>query len=169
MNKALILSLGMCLGLFCLTNMTEAASVKTTSDIAKSLNKLSGIAFPLGNFNESNKRNFTGDSYVARLNSKDGVNVANVTFVQGAHTFWHIHHGTCQVILPVLGKGYYQIWGQEPQQLKLGETVVIPEGIKHWHGAAKGQTFQHVVVTGPAKYTTEWLEPVDNKVFQNLK
>jgi len=29
----------------------------------------------------------------------------------------------------------YQIWGEEPKELLPGQSVTIPEGVKHWHGA----------------------------------
>ncbi len=148
-----------------------AETPKLTSEkkILATLSKGKGTVFPIGTYNERNKNNFTGESYVARLGGQNGINIANVTFVNGAHTYWHIHEGTCQILMPVAGKGYYQIWGQEPKVLKLGETVTIPDGIKHWHGAANGQTFQHVAVSGPAKYKNIWLEPVDEQVFKTLK
>ena len=155
------------------TTMVAVASAATSeatnvNQIEKALKKTSGAIFPLGEYNQANKDNFTGDSYVARLESKNGVNVANVTFVKGAHTHWHIHHGTCQILLAESGSGYYQIWGEAAKRLKPGESVTIPEGIKHWHGAAPGKMFQHVVITGPAKYTTEWLEPVNDEFYQEL-
>ena len=155
------------------TTMVEVASAATVesmniNQIENALKTTPGAIFPLGTYNQANKDNFTGDSYVARLESKDGVNVANVTFINGAHTYWHIHHGTCQILLAESGSGYYQIWGEAAKRLKPGESVTIPEGTKHWHGAAPGKMFQHVVITGPATYTTEWLEPVDDTFYQEL-
>lgn len=150
------------------TGLAHAKASDNTNTIIEELQP-QGTIFPIGTYNERNKHNFTGDSYVARLAGDKGINIANVTFVDGAHTHWHIHNGTCQIIMPVSGKGYYQIWGQAPQKLKLGETISIPDGVKHWHGAAPNSTFQHVVVTGPDKYTTTWLEEVDSKIFNELK
>ncbi len=76
------------------------------------------------------------------------MNVANVTFEPGCINFWHKHYGSCQVLAGVSGKGYYQIWGEEPKELLPGQSVTIPEGVKHWHGAQNGSWFQHLSISG---------------------
>lgn len=59
------------------------------------------------------------------------------------------------------GEGYYQIWGEKPQKLLPGKSVTIPEGVKHWHGAAPHHTFQHVAVMERKEgVSTEWFEAV---------
>lgn len=128
-----------------------------------------GVVFPIGEPNTPNAAHFTGDSYVAWL-SDGGVPIGNVTFVDGAHTYWHRHHGSCQVLVAESGRGYYQIWGEEPHELRPGMTVTIPEGVKHWHGAAPHADFQHIsVMKSVPGITTEWLEAVDSKLFDSLK
>ena len=49
---------------------------------------------------------------------------------------WHIHHKGGQILLVTGGRGYYQEWGKEAQELKAGDVVNIPPEVKHWHGAA---------------------------------
>lgn len=44
------------------------------------------------------------------------------------------------------GRGYYQIWGEEPHEPLPGMTVTISGGVKHWHGAVPGMMFQHISV-----------------------
>ncbi|WP_370821162.1 cupin domain-containing protein [Acidaminococcus massiliensis] len=105
---------------------------------------------------------------LAALTDGKKVPVVNVTFYKGAHTYWHRHYGTCQILVGASGHGYYQIWGQAPQKLEPGQTVTIPERVKRWHGAAPGQIFQHVVVMEPGSHTTEWLESVDDALYQSL-
>lgn len=39
------------------------------------------------------------------------------------------------------GRGYYQEWGKEAQELHPGSVVVIPAEVKHWHGAAPDSWF----------------------------
>lgn len=124
--------------------------------------------FPVGTYNARNTAHFTGDSYVASL-SDGNVPVANVTFVHGVHTYWHIHHGTSQTLLAVSGKGYYQLDGQAPHVLLPGQSVTIPAGVRHWHGAAPGHMFQHIAVMEPVQGAwTEWREPVDKQLFDSL-
>ena len=119
-----------------------------------------GAAFAVGTYNSKNVDHFTGASYVAGLSS-EGPMTAAVTFYDGARTYWHKHHGSCQILLATAGEGYYQIWGQPAHKLLPGETVTIPENVKHWHGAAPGHTFQHIAVMERRPgVATEWLEEV---------
>ncbi|MBR3663815.1 MAG: cupin domain-containing protein [Desulfovibrio sp.] len=120
--------------------------------------------------NDAYAKYFTGQSYLANLSSDKSFPVHNVTFAHGAHTFWHIHHNTCQVLIAEAGRGYYQLWGDTPKLLLPGQTVTIPAGVKHWHGAAPNTSFQHVALMkqGEGVYT-EWLEPVDAAAYGALK
>lgn len=104
-----------------------AAVLPSVHDVSRMLRHSDGTVFPIGSYNARNVDHFTGDSYVAPL-SKGPVPVANVTFVRGAHTHWHVHHGTSQTLLAVSGQGYYQIDGQPPRQLLPGQNVTIPTG-----------------------------------------
>lgn len=156
-----------------LTLTAGTALAETPAEIQQTLEKTvassGGTIFPLGEPNTKNAAHFTGESYVAWL-SDGGVPIGNVTFVNGAHTYWHIHYGSCQVLVAESGRGYYQIWGQEPHELLPGMTVTIPAGVKHWHGAAPGSIFQHVsVMESVPRITTEWLEEVNPADYKALK
>ncbi|MGN0837989.1 MAG: cupin domain-containing protein [Pyramidobacter sp.] len=151
---------GFTLGVLLVLFSAAAAPAADLQEITAALNKDGGAVFPIGSPNTANAPYFSGDSYVSSL-SDGGVPVFNVTFVNGARTVWHIHHGTCQILMGLSGKGAYQIWGQEPVELLPGQSVTIPEGVKHWHGAAQGHCFQHAAVMEPnPEASTEWLEPV---------
>ena len=82
---------------------------------------------------------------------------------------WHIHHaknGGGQILVCVAGRGYYQEWGKPAQELRPGDVVNIPAGVKHWHGAAPDSWFSHLAVEVPGDETSnEWLETVDNTVY----
>lgn len=140
----------------------------TLAQVEEKMSHVEGTVFPIGSYNTAYAPYFTGHTYLASI-TKDGVPISNVTFIDGAHTFWHVHHGTCQILVAESGHGYYQIWGQEPQKLEPGQTVTIPEGVKHWHGAAPGSMFQHLSIMEPKSSSTEWLEPVDAEAYQSLK
>ena len=90
------------------------------------------------------------------------------SFAPGTINHWHIHHKSCQVLVDLSGTGWYQIWGQEPQKMMPGVTVTIPEGVKHWHGAAPDSWFQHLSIMQDVA-GTEWLEPVDEAAYKALK
>jgi len=117
--------------------------------------------FPLGEPNPYSQF-FTGRSWLAKLNTGD-FGVHNVTFAPGVRNHWHVHHakqGGGQIIICVAGRGWYQQWGEDPVKMLPGDTVTIPAGVKHWHGAAKGCWFQHLAVEVPgAGASNEWLEP----------
>ncbi|MGN0199841.1 MAG: carboxymuconolactone decarboxylase family protein [Candidatus Cryptobacteroides sp.] len=125
-------------------------------------------AWPLGQPNTAFAQYFIGQSYLAVLDPAIGL--CNVTFEPGCRNNWHIHHGAQQVLLCVSGRGWYQEWGKEPVELKPGVSVTIPEGVKHWHGAAADSWMQHLTYHANAKSgnSTEWLEPVDDEHYGNL-
>ena len=124
--------------------------------------------WPLGEPNTMFAKYFTGNSYLAVLDSKTGL--CNVTFEPGCRNNWHIHHGAVQVLICVSGHGWYQEWGREAVELKPGVVIAIPEGVKHWHGAAAGEWFQHLTYHADAKpgNRTEWLEPVTDEIYNAL-
>ena len=101
------------------------------------------------------------------------VYMANVTFEPGCRNNWHIHHATKgggQTLICVGGRGYYQEWGKEPVELLPGDSVYIPAGVKHWHGAAPGSWFSHLAIEVPGEKTSnEWLEPVNDTEYSKLK
>lgn len=136
-------------------------------EIVASLQKQGGTVFLIGKSNDAYAKYFTGDTYLAPLSNKH-VGVANVTFAPAVINHWHKHKGSCQVLVGVSGRGYYQIWGEQPKEMKPGETVVIPEGAKHWHGAAKDGWFQHLSIMKEGA-GTDWMEPVDPKEYEKLK
>jgi quercetin dioxygenase-like cupin family protein len=71
--------------------------------------------------------------------------------------------------LGTAGFGWYQEEGRPAQALKPGEVVNIPEGVKHWHGAAKDSWFSHLALSVPAGgAATDWLEPVGDEVYLKL-
>jgi len=96
-----------------------------------------------------------------------------VTFEPGCRNNWHIHHadkGGGQILLCTEGRGWYQEWGKEAQELHPGDAVTIPAGVKHWHGAAKDSWFSHLALEVPGENTSnEWLEPVSEEWYGKLK
>ena len=127
--------------------------------------------FPIGNKNDAYAQYFIGQSYLCPLTT-EGVFIGNVTFEPGCRNNWHIHRaktGGGQILLCTAGRGWYQEWGKEPRELHPGDAVVIPVGVKHWHGAAKDSWFAHLAVEVPGEETgNEWLEPVDDEQYGKL-
>ena len=126
--------------------------------------------FPIGEPNNAYAQYFDGQSYLAPLASDSTVQVSNVTFEPGCTNHWHIHHKSCQILLAVGGRGWYQIEGQPARELKPGETAYIPPETKHWHGACADEPFAHIAIMAPQEGAwNEWLEPVDAKAYAELR
>jgi quercetin dioxygenase-like cupin family protein/alkylhydroperoxidase/carboxymuconolactone decarboxylase family protein YurZ len=127
------------------------------------------VLFGFGQENTAYAKYFIGNSYLQPL-TNDGVGAANVTFEPKARNNWHTHHHTGQTLFVVAGRGWYQEWGKPAQELKAGDVVSIPEGVKHWHGAAKDSWFTHIAVSVPNEgASTEWLEQVSDEEYNKLK
>lgn len=125
--------------------------------------------FPMGEKNEAFAQYFVGQSYLNML-STERVTIGNVTFEPGCRNNWHIHHKGGQILLCTAGRGYYQEWGKEAQELHPRDVVNIPPEVKHWHGAAKDSWFAHLAVEVPAEgASNEWLEVVNEEDYEKLK
>ena len=109
---------------------------------------------------------FIGQSYLADV----GGGVINVTFEPRCRNNWHIHHKAVQVLICVAGKGWYQEWGKEPQELTPGTVIAIPAEVKHWHGAQKDSWFQHLTYHKDVQEgaSNEWCEAVSNEQYDAL-
>jgi quercetin dioxygenase-like cupin family protein len=118
---------------------------------------------------------FIGDSFLNPLTEfgKAPLFMANVTFEPGCRNNWHIHHATKkggQILVCTAGEGWYQEEGQDPVNLLPGTVITIPANVKHWHGAKADSWFSHISVEVPGEDTSnEWLEPVTNETYSNLK
>ena len=147
-------------------------SMRLESAIAQVLGDVYPIAspsaWPLGEPNTAYAKYFTGQSYLALLDSVSGL--CNVSFEPGCRNNWHVHHGATQILICVSGRGWYQEWGKPAVELKPGVTIAVPEGVKHWHGAAKDSWMQHLTYHANAKpgNSNEWLEPVTDEQYNSV-
>ncbi len=74
------------------------------------------------------------------------------------------------MLICVAGRGWYQEWGRPAVELRPGVIIEIPEGVKHWHGAAKDSWFQHLTYHKDVQEgaSNEWLEPVSDGHYSKL-
>lgn len=123
-------------------------------------------SYPIGQPNTANAQYFSGDSWLAPMDAEHGGPV-NVTFAPGCRNHWHIHHHCVQVLICVAGRGWYQEWGKPAVEMTPGTVIVIPEGVKHWHGATADSWFQHLayMTNVSPNRRNEWLEPVTNEQY----
>ena len=128
-----------------------------------------GNVFEIGEPNTAFAQYFIGQSYLKMLTT-ERVGVGNVTFEPGCRNNWHIHHKGGQILLVTGGRGYYQEWGKEAQELKAGDVVNIPPEVKHWHGAAPIPGSSILPSKWPAEgASNEWLEAVYDEEYGKLK
>lgn len=105
---------------------------------------------------------FTGAAYpYLTMAATDGVTINTVDFTPGARTHWH-HHTDGQVLQVLAGRGLVQSAGGPVVVLRAGDTVWVPPGERHWHGAAPDSFMVHTAISlGP----THWAEPVTDEDY----
>ncbi len=150
---------------------TEEADEKAAAQDAMRAHE-NAMLFPIGAPNDGFAQYFSGNSYLAPVSASQ-VPIFNVTFEPGCRNNWHIHQaksGGGQILICIAGRGYYQEWGREARQLRPGDVVNIPAGVKHWHGAAPDSWFSHLAVEVPGEEgDSQWLEPVSDEDYGKLK
>jgi len=89
-----------------------------------------------------------------------------VTFEPGARTAWHTHP-LGQTLHVILGIGRVQTWDGPVREIKAGDTVWIPPGEKHWHGASPTAGMVHIAMQEALDGThVTWLEHVTDEQYR---
>ena len=113
-------------------------------------------------------KNFSGQVVVDLLTPPSVETPASsglVTFAPRARTAWHSHPAG-QMLIVTAGKGWVQREGQTRQEIKPGDVVWIPAGIKHWHGATDTNGMSHVAVTYIRDgKNADWMELVTDQKY----
>jgi quercetin dioxygenase-like cupin family protein len=91
---------------------------------------------------------------------------ASVTFEPGARTAWHTHP-LGQTLIVTAGVGWAQRDGGPVEEIRAGDVVWFPAGLKHWHGATATNAMTHIAiqehVNGKA---VDWLEKVSDEHYR---
>ena len=89
-----------------------------------------------------------------------------VTFEPGARSAWHTHPAG-QTLIVTAGSGWVQQWGGKAQEIKSGDVVRIPAGVKHWHGATANTGMTHIAIQEAVDgKAVDWLEKVSDEQYQ---
>lgn len=97
------------------------------------------------------------------------VNGATVTFEPGSRTAWHTHP-LGQTLVVTSGSGLVQESGKPIQSIKAGDTVWIPPGAKHWHGATATTGMTHVAIHESLDgKVVNWMEQVNEQDYRNTR
>jgi quercetin dioxygenase-like cupin family protein len=112
--------------------------------------------------------NFTGSVRVDPLFTPQEparTGAAYVTFEPGARSAWH-SHPLGQNLVVTAGVGRVQRWGGKVEEIRPGDVIWTPPGVKHWHGAAPGMAMTHIAIQESAGgKNVEWMEKVSDQQY----
>jgi quercetin dioxygenase-like cupin family protein len=90
---------------------------------------------------------------------------AYVTFEPRARSAWHTHPAG-QHLIVTHGVGRTQEWGGPIVEIRAGDVVWCPPGVKHWHGATPTSAMTHIALTGTVGgKNAEWMEKVSDEQY----
>jgi quercetin dioxygenase-like cupin family protein len=91
---------------------------------------------------------------------------AYVTFEPGARTAWHTHP-LGQTLIVIAGLGRVQREGGPIEEIKPGDVVWFPPGLKHWHGASPDTAMTHIAINEAFEgKAVDWLEKVSDEQYR---
>jgi len=110
--------------------------------------------------------NFTGTVFsdeVVAGTAPSRMRASVVSFTPGARTAWH-SHPVGQTLFCLSGAGRVQRDGEQVQEIRAGDTVIIPPNVRHWHGSAPGKLFSHLAMSelNDKGEGTAWFEYVSD-------
>jgi quercetin dioxygenase-like cupin family protein len=113
--------------------------------------------------------NFTGSVRIDRLftaNAPSRMSGGLPTFEPGARTAWHTHP-LGQVLIVTAGVGWVQRWGSPVEEIRPGDVVWIPPGVKHWHGATATTGMTHIALQEHLDgEVASWMEKVTDEQYR---
>lgn len=113
-------------------------------------------------------QNFTGSvkvDYLFAAEDPKRASGAYVTFSPGARTAWHTHP-LGQTLVVTAGVGRVQRWDGPIEEIRVGDVVRIPPGVKHWHGAAPTSAMTHLAVQEMLNgKSVDWAEQVADSQY----
>lgn len=112
---------------------------------------------------------FTGSVRIAPLFSAQDLARAagaSVTFEPRARTAWHTHP-LGQTLIGTAGFGYMQQWAGSIQEIRPGDVVQIPPGVKHWHKATATTAMTHIALQEKLDgKNVDWMEQVSDDQYR---
>ncbi len=90
----------------------------------------------------------------------------SVTFEPGARTASHTHP-LGQTLIIVSGFGWVQREGGSIEEVRPGDVVWFPPGLKHWHGASPTTAMTHIAIQETLNgKNVDWLEKVSDEQYR---
>jgi quercetin dioxygenase-like cupin family protein len=113
---------------------------------------------------------FTGNVWqdpIIEADEPARVRALRVSFEPGARTAWHTHP-LGQTLHVISGVGLIGLRNEPPQLIKAGDTVWIPPGEEHWHGASATNSMTHIAIQEALNGSVaEWLDKVSDGEYQS--
>lgn len=114
-------------------------------------------------------KNFTGTAIVdplyganEHLPQTGGV----VTFEPGARSAWHTHPAG-QILIVTSGTGWVQEEGGDKREIRPGDVIWTPPGVKHWHGATATTSMSHIALSNMRDgKNVVWMEKVSDGQYR---
>ncbi|MGH6681851.1 MAG: (R)-mandelonitrile lyase [Bradyrhizobium sp.] len=90
---------------------------------------------------------------------------AQVTFEPGARTAWHTHP-LGQTLIVTAGLGRVRREGGPIEEVRPGDVVWFPPGLRHWHGASPTTAMTHIAIQESLDgKAVEWMEKVSDEQY----
>jgi quercetin dioxygenase-like cupin family protein len=94
------------------------------------------------------------------------VNGGHVTFEPGARSNWHTHP-LGQTLIITSGLGWVQRENGPIEEVRSGDVVWFPPGLKHWHGATPTTAMTHIAIQEALDgNNVDWLEKVSDEQYR---
>ena len=94
------------------------------------------------------------------------VSGGHVTFEPGARSAWHTHP-LGQTLIVTSGLGWAQAEGGPIEEIRPGDVIWFPAGLKHWHGATPTTAMTHIAITEFQNgKNVDWLEKVSDDQYR---
>lgn len=118
------------------------------------------------------RETFTGHVLVTPLfapTEATRAGAASVAFSPGARSAWHSHPAG-QVLVVTSGVGWVQAAGGARQEIRAGDVIRTPPGVKHWHGATSSSAMTHIAIQEQvAGKVVEWMEQVSAAEYEGVR
>ncbi len=156
--------------LACLAPLTLAIGLGSAPALAQSLPAAQQLLVRAGSLPSSPgpEQNFTGKVRVDPVfspNEHAPYGLAYVTFEAGARSAWH-EHPAGQRLVVTAGVGRTGTWGGPVVEIRAGDALWCPPGVKHWHGAAPGSAMTHLALSGVKDgQAVVWMEKVSDAQY----
>ena len=113
--------------------------------------------------------NFTGNVLVEpyyAANEQTPQTGGHVVFAPGARSAWHTHPAG-QLLIVTSGTGWIQEEGGRKREIKPGDVIWTPPGVKHWHGATATTSMGHTAISNVlGGKNVDWMEQVTEEQYR---